>query len=247
MNPPRTRGPIARIVIGLWDAVNFSRRLVFNLLFLLVLALLLAAMLGGGKLAPLAERTTLVLAPQGRLVEQFSCDPLSRAFARATDGEDCREVRLRDLLRALESARTDKRIERVVLQLDEFQPGGFASARDVAAAIAGADLVAFGEEHQTPAVHRRHHELLRELHQQRPQLVIAMEMFERDVQPLLDQYLRGEVDEQRVVGVGGDLAIERRRGAGHGQRGNGPTHTGRPEDPPVRGRGQGFSRPRSRS
>jgi uncharacterized iron-regulated protein len=66
---------------------------------------------------------------------------------------------------------------------------------DVAAAIAGADLVAFGEEHQTPAVHRRHHELLRELHQQRPQLVIAMEMFERDVQPLLDQYLRGEVDE----------------------------------------------------
>ena len=150
MNPPRTRGPIARIVIGLWDAVNFSRRLVFNLLFLLVLALLLAAMLGGGKLAPLAERTTLVLAPQGRLVEQFSCDPLSRAFARATDGEDCREVRLRDLLRALESARTDKRIERVVLQLDEFQPGGFASARDVAAAIAavkasGKQVVAFGD------------------------------------------------------------------------------------------------------
>ena len=150
MNPPRTRGPIARIVIGLWDAVNFSRRLVFNLLFLLVLALLLAAMLGGGKLAPLAERTTLVLAPQGRLVEQFSCDPLSRAFARATDGEDCREVRLRDLLRALDSARTDKRIERVVLQLDEFQPSGFASARDVAAAIAavkasGKQVVAFGD------------------------------------------------------------------------------------------------------
>ena len=149
MNPPRTRGPIARLFIGLWDAVNFSRRLVFNLLFLLVLALLLAAMLGGGKLAPLAERTTLVLAPQGRLVEQFSCDPLSRAFARATDGEDCREVRLRDLLRALDSARTDKRIERVVLQLDEFQPGGFASARDVAAAIAavkasGKQVVAFG-------------------------------------------------------------------------------------------------------
>ena len=93
MNEPRRRGPIARLFIGLWNAINFSRRLVFNLLFLLVLALLLAAMLGGGKLAPLAERTTLVLAPQGRLVEQFSCDPLSRAFARATDGEDCRERR----------------------------------------------------------------------------------------------------------------------------------------------------------
>lgn len=68
-------------------------------------------------------------------------------------------------------------------------------AADVAAEVAQADLVAFGEEHQTPAVHRRHHELLRELFAKRPQMVIAMEMFERDVQPLLDQYLKGEVDE----------------------------------------------------
>ena len=99
MNQPRSRGPIAGLFIGLWDAVNFSRRLVFNLLFLLVLFVLLAAMLGGGKLAPLAERSTLVIAPEGRLVEQYSCDPVSRAFARATNGDDCREIRLRDLLR----------------------------------------------------------------------------------------------------------------------------------------------------
>jgi len=129
MNQPRSRGPIARVFIGLWDVLNFSRRLVLNLLFLLVLFVLLAAMLGGGKLAPLAERSTLVIEPQGRLVEQYSCDPVSRAFARATNGDDCREIRLRDLLRALESARTDKRIERVVLRLDELQPGGFASLR----------------------------------------------------------------------------------------------------------------------
>ena len=152
MNPPRTRGPIARIVIGLWDAVNFSRRLVFNLLFLLVLALLLAAMLGGGKLAPLAERSTLVIAPEGRLVEQYSCDPVSRAFARATNGNDCREIRLRDVLRALDAARTDKRIERVVLHLDELQPSGFASLRDVATAIgrvkaAGKQVIAYGDNY----------------------------------------------------------------------------------------------------
>lgn len=73
------------------------------------------------------------------------------------------------------------------------------SAKDVAAAIAQADFVALGEEHQTPAVHRRHHQLLRELHAVRPQLVIAMEMFERDVQPVLDQYLRGEIDEQKFL------------------------------------------------
>ena len=152
MNQPRSRGPIARVFIGLWDVLNFSRRLVLNLLFLLVLFVLLAAMLGGGKLAPLAERSTLVIEPQGRLVEQYSCDPVSRAFARATNGDDCREIRLRDLLRALESARTDKRIERVLLRLDELQPGGFASLREVAAAIArvkaaGKPVVAHGDNY----------------------------------------------------------------------------------------------------
>ncbi|MCA8964864.1 MAG: ChaN family lipoprotein [Planctomycetes bacterium] len=67
--------------------------------------------------------------------------------------------------------------------------------KDVAAAIAGADFVALGEEHMTPAVHRRHHELLRELYVKRPEMIIAMEMFERDVQVVLDQYLKGEIDE----------------------------------------------------
>ena len=150
MNQPRRRGPIARLFIGLWDAINFSRRLVFNLLFLLVVFLVLAAMLGGGKLAPIEDRTALVLAPEGRLVEQYRCDPISRSLARATKSMDCREVRLRDLLQALESARTDKRIERVVLDLDGLDGAGFASLREVAAAIgkvraAGKQVVAYGD------------------------------------------------------------------------------------------------------
>ena len=150
MNQPRRRGPIARLFIGLWDAINFSRRLVFNILFLAVVFLLLAAMLGGGKLAPLAERSTLVFAPEGRLVEQYSCDALSRSFARATDSQDCREVRLRDVLAALESARTDKRIERIALHLDGLEPSGFASLREVASALAevraaGKQVVAYGD------------------------------------------------------------------------------------------------------
>ena len=111
MNEPRRRGPIVRLAVGLWDAINFSRRLVLNLLFLLVLAIVLLAMFGGGKLAPLEQRSTLVFAPEGRLVEQYSCDAFSRNLARATDSGDCREVRLRDVLRALDAARTDKRID----------------------------------------------------------------------------------------------------------------------------------------
>ena len=82
MNPPRTRGPIARLIIGLWDAVNFSRRLVFNILFLMVMVFVLAAIFGGSKITPPKDRSTLVIAPQGRLVEQFSWPSCAPAASR---------------------------------------------------------------------------------------------------------------------------------------------------------------------
>ena len=44
---PPERGPIARFFIGLWDAMNFTRRLAFNLLFF---GLLLLVLLGLGLL-----------------------------------------------------------------------------------------------------------------------------------------------------------------------------------------------------
>ncbi len=70
-----------------------------------------------------------------------------------------------------------------------------ASVEAVAAEVADADLVALGELHQTPGVHRTHHALLRAIHRRRPDLVIAMEMFERDVQSVLLQYLSGLISE----------------------------------------------------
>ncbi|MBL8753901.1 MAG: ChaN family lipoprotein, partial [Planctomycetes bacterium] len=48
----------------------------------------------------------------------------------------------------------------------------------VADAVVGADVVCFGELHETPPVHRTHHELLAAIYERRPNLVIAMEMFE---------------------------------------------------------------------
>jgi protease-4 len=65
-------------------------------------------------------------------------------------GEREEEVQLRDLLRALDAARDDKRIERVLLRVDRLEPTGYASLREVAAALAklrasGKQVVAFGE------------------------------------------------------------------------------------------------------
>jgi len=70
-----------------------------------------------------------------------------------------------------------------------------ASVGEVADAVVGADVVVLGELHQTPDVHQTHHALLRALYHRRPNMVIAMEMFERDVQIVLLQYLNGLIDE----------------------------------------------------
>jgi uncharacterized iron-regulated protein len=73
--------------------------------------------------------------------------------------------------------------------------GADVSVGAVAADLADADVVALGELHQTPAVHETHLDLIQALHARRPQLVIAMEMFERDVQTALLRYLTGAIDE----------------------------------------------------
>jgi len=150
MNQPRRRGPIARFFQGLWDAMNFTRRLVFNLVFFGLLLVLLGVLAAGDGARPLLDRTTLVVAPEGRLVEQYSTDPASRAFARAFGDDSAREVQLRDLLRALDAAGKDKRIERVLLRVDKLSFSGYASIREVADALAklraaGKQVVAFGE------------------------------------------------------------------------------------------------------
>lgn len=150
MNEPRRRGPVARVVFGLWDAMNFTRRLLFNLLFFAILLMILAAIGAADRAKPLPTRSTLVFAPEGRLVEQYSSDPLSRALSKVVGDDRNAEVQLRDLLRALDAARTDTRIERVVLNLDRLQPTGMASLRDVAAGIgklraSGKQVVAFTE------------------------------------------------------------------------------------------------------
>jgi len=155
MNQPVRRNPVASFFIGLWDVMNFTRRLILNLLFFgllfLILILFVVAMgKGASSNRALQDRTSLVIAPEGRLVEQFSADPVSRALAKAIGDNSAEEVQLRDLIRALDAAREDKKIERVVLQLDKLQPSGFASMREVAASLqavraAGKQIVAYSD------------------------------------------------------------------------------------------------------
>ena len=157
MNQVVRRGPIAAFFVGLWDVMNFTRRLIFNFLFFgllfLCLALFLVAVGRGNGVKPTLERTTLVIAPEGKLVEQYSSDPAMRALAKAFGDKNAEEIQLRDLIRAIDAAKDDKNIERVLLRVDQLQPSGYASMREVAAALArlrasGKQIVSFGENLQ---------------------------------------------------------------------------------------------------
>ena len=142
-------GPVRRILGGFWYGLTFTRQLVFNLLFLALVLLLLAALLRGPGLAPLQTQSALVLNLDGRLVEQFTRSPIDRLLAQASGDEAGTELQLRDLLHALEAAAKDPKIERVVLKTDGFSASGFAALRELGAALdavraSGKEVIAWG-------------------------------------------------------------------------------------------------------
>jgi uncharacterized iron-regulated protein len=61
--------------------------------------------------------------------------------------------------------------------------------------LAQRDIVFFGELHDSVPGHQVYAQLARLLAERRPDLVIAMEMFERDTQGVVNDYLRGRIDE----------------------------------------------------
>lgn len=143
------RGRFLTVLGWLWQAVDTTRRTLLNLLFLAVVALGAWAFfaLRGGP-APVAERTTLVVAPAGPLREQ-AAGSLRGGALDALRSRDTAQVRLRDLLHALDTAAQAPEIERVLLLTDDFAGAGLASLRDVTAAIgrvraAGKQVVAWG-------------------------------------------------------------------------------------------------------
>ncbi|HZF39454.1 MAG TPA: ChaN family lipoprotein [Blastocatellia bacterium] len=72
----------------------------------------------------------------------------------------------------------------------------FSDFEAMLAEIARADVVFVGEQHNDPATHRIERAILEGLARRRGNVVVAMEMFERDTQGSLDDYLAGRLNEE---------------------------------------------------
>jgi protease-4 len=138
--PPRPRRPsgFRAFLRTLGRGINVTRLVIINLLFFgllsIVLLLIVGGIAGSRMQREVKNHSVLVLKPQGRLVEQYSIDPLQRVME-GLSGNEPKQVQLRDLVGAIDAAAHDRRISRILLLPGELQGGGFAALREVGAAL----------------------------------------------------------------------------------------------------------------
>lgn len=79
--------------------------------------------------------------------------------------------------------------------------GQALSLQNLPSELLTADVILVGEWHTHPGVHRFQTDLLHTLSSQR-NVALSMEQFTRDKQPVLNQYLAGEIGEQPLISEG---------------------------------------------
>lgn len=127
------------LFVGIWNGLNFSRRLVLNILFIIVVVLVIVGISNSGSDKPsVAKNSALILNLTGNLVIQKTwVDPAEKFISEALgQGQDAPEILVKDLVNVIENAAKDKRINTIILELDRFGGGGMDKLKDVGEALA---------------------------------------------------------------------------------------------------------------
>lgn len=144
---------VSRLGRILWTGADGIRKV----LHLVLLLFLFAAI--GGVLAPaptvVPVSAALVVSPAGALVEELEGDPFDRAVAELID-EAVPQTLLKDIIDALDYARTDDRIKAVLLELDGLGGGGIPKLQRFAEALldfreSGKPVIASANFYSQPA------------------------------------------------------------------------------------------------
>ena len=85
------------------------------------------------------------------------------------------------------------------LPIYDTKAARFVPFSRLAVAVARVDIVFFGEQHDNPATHAAELAVLAALGERRERVVLSVEMFERDMQLLLNQHLDGSVSEKDLM------------------------------------------------
>ena len=135
---------IGRMLKSFWHGLTILRQFVLNLIFLVILVVVLIFLFADKEKA-FPDSAALVLSPQGIIVEQESEKVLAGGLF---DQSGRSETLLQDLVHAIDHARTDPRIQLIVLDLKRLRGGGISKLHDV-----GAALMEFRESGKQVLVH----------------------------------------------------------------------------------------------
>jgi len=122
-----------RILKGTWSTIDLTRRVTFNLLFLVIVIALLAVAFSDND-PKIANTTALVIEPHGRLVEQLTAKSFEEVLEEAR-GAASQETLLKDVVDSIKTARDDDRIQVLVLNLSSFSGAQLTKLQDVGKAI----------------------------------------------------------------------------------------------------------------
>jgi protease-4 len=115
-----------------WRILEGIRKILHLILLLVIFGFILAALHTS---IPVVPRTAaLVIAPEGELVEQLSSTPVRRAFGQASGGP-APETLLKDVIDAIESAKSDSHIKLMVLDLSNLDSSGLSKLQEIGAAL----------------------------------------------------------------------------------------------------------------
>lgn len=129
----KNTNPLKKILNGAWGIVDTMRKVTINLLFL-VIAIVLVVTVFSSDEPKIAEKTALVIKPQGRLVEQLTAKSLDQLLGEAR-GAQTVETLLKDVIDVIDAAREDDRVQVLVLDLSSFTGARLTKLQDMAKAI----------------------------------------------------------------------------------------------------------------
>ncbi|MBB1308423.1 MULTISPECIES: signal peptide peptidase SppA [unclassified Pseudoalteromonas] len=128
---------IAKLFKGLWAGINFSRRLVLNFLFVLLVILFIVSIISDDNEINVADTSVLRLNLNGPIVEEkVYVDPIESAINDATQSNDePAEILLDDIINVIDQATEDKRISVILLDLQKMPSAHLNKLKQITLAL----------------------------------------------------------------------------------------------------------------
>lgn len=145
-------GAVSSTFSQLWRVLNGTRKIIVNLVFFLVLALIIIALTSEEEPIVVPDNAILVLNPQGVIVEEKTyVDPVEAFFEETFGGQpENPEVLLSDILESIQRAQADDSIGALLLNLENLRGGGVNKLQAIGAALdefrqSGKPIIAVGD------------------------------------------------------------------------------------------------------